>query len=57
MKKFEDRKTNVDKLIEKAAKSLDSNDAMKFSQAALNAANAICSMVAAAKSIRDDQLE
>ena len=31
-------------LIAKAAESHDSNDALKFSQAACNAANALCSL-------------
>lgn len=39
-----DNKQNVETLIEKAAKANDSADAMRFSQAALNAANAMCSL-------------
>lgn len=35
---------NVTKLIEKAADADKADDAMKFAQAALNAANAICSV-------------
>lgn len=35
---------NVQDLSQKAANSDDANDAMKFSQAALNLANAICSL-------------
>ena len=38
----------VQELIEKAAKADDSADAMKFSQAALNAANALCSLAVVA---------
>lgn len=34
----------VEKLIDKAAKASDSNDALKFSQAAVNAANAMCAL-------------
>lgn len=34
----------VEELIDKAAKAADSNDALKFSQAACNAANAICAL-------------
>jgi hypothetical protein len=34
----------VTKLIEKAASAEKPDDAMKFSQAALNAANALCSL-------------
>ena len=34
-------KKHVENLIEKAAKAADSADAMRFSQAALNAANCI----------------
>lgn len=35
---------NVEKMAEKAGKSEDSNDALKFSQAALNTANALKSV-------------
>lgn len=35
-------KTNVEKLIDKAANAEKSDDAMRFSQAATNAANALC---------------
>jgi len=35
-------KTDVDKLIYKAAKAAKSEDAMRYSQAACNAANALC---------------
>jgi len=35
---------NVKKLIEKAAKVDDAGEAMKFAQAAANAANAICAL-------------
>ncbi len=41
-------KTEVEKLIEKAAKADKSEDAMRFSQAACNAANALCSVRTAA---------
>lgn len=40
---------DVKTLIEKAAKANDSGDAMRFSQAALNAANALCSLAVAEK--------
>jgi len=36
--------SEVKKLIEKAANAEKADDAMKFSQAALNAANAMCSL-------------
>jgi hypothetical protein len=36
--------SEVTKLIEKAANADKADDAMKFSQAALNAANALCSL-------------
>lgn len=39
-------KTNVESLIAKAAQAAKSEDAMRFSQAALNAANAMCSIQA-----------
>lgn len=35
---------HIEKLIEKAADANDSADAMRFSQAAANAANAMCSL-------------
>ena len=35
---------HVETLIEKAAKCQDSGDAMRFSQAACNAANAVCAI-------------
>lgn len=38
---------HVQDMIEKAAKSDKSDDALKFSQAACNAANAMCSLKAA----------
>lgn len=40
----------VEEMIEKAAKADKSDDALKFSQAACNAANAMCAL-ASAKSI------
>ena len=39
----------VKELIGKAAKSDKADDAMKFSQAALNAANALCSLAVVEK--------
>lgn len=39
--------THVNELITKAAKTEKADDAMKFSQAACNAANAMCSLNAA----------
>lgn len=44
-------KTAVDQLIDKAAKADKSDDALKFSQAACNAANALCA-VASEKTIK-----
>lgn len=40
---------HIEAMIEKAAKAEESNDAMKFSQAALNAANALCSLAVVEK--------
>ena len=34
----------VEEMIEKAAKAVKSDDALKFSQAACNAANAMCAL-------------
>lgn len=42
-------KKHVESMIEKAAKTDKSEDAMRFSQAAVNAANAMCSLGAATK--------
>ena len=39
-----DLKKNVEEMIEKAAKADKPDDAMKFSQAAVNAANAMCAL-------------
>lgn len=39
--------TNVNALIDKAAKASKADEAMKFSQAACNAANAMCSLATA----------
>jgi hypothetical protein len=36
--------SQIEELIDKAAKSTTADDAMKFSQAALNAANALCAL-------------
>lgn len=36
--------SEVKKLVEKASQAEKSDDAMKFAQAALNAANAMCSL-------------
>lgn len=44
-----DFKKCVESLIEKAEKVADSNDALKFSQAATNVANAMCALKAAEK--------
>lgn len=43
-----DLKKHVEDMISEAAKAKDSQDAMRFSQAALNAANAMCSLATAA---------
>lgn len=42
---------HVETMIEKAAKSDKSDDALKFSQAACNAANAMCAL-ASSKTIK-----
>lgn len=39
-------KSEVKSLIEKAAKADKADDAMKFSQAAVNSANALCALKA-----------
>ena len=44
-----DQKQHIESLIAKAADAKDSNDAMRYAQAALNAANALCSLSAAMK--------
>lgn len=40
---------NVETLLDKSAKATDSGDAMRFAQAALNAANAMCALATALK--------
>ncbi len=42
----------VEELIDKAAKASHSHEALHYSQAALNAANAICSLGAAEKNAK-----
>lgn len=42
-----DKTKQVEELIDKAAKSEKSDDALRFSQAACNAANAMCAVKAA----------
>ena len=46
---MDDKKNAVEKLIEKAAGAEKSEDAMRFSQAACNAANAMCGLKTALK--------
>jgi hypothetical protein len=38
------KRTEVEQMIDKAAKADKPDDAMKFAQAALNAANALCAL-------------
>lgn len=45
----EDLKKQIESLIAKSEKAEKSEDALRFSQAALNSANAVCSMNAANK--------
>ncbi len=45
-----DKRTQIESLIDKAAKAEKSEDAVRFSQAACNAANALCGLKAAQKS-------
>jgi uncharacterized protein involved in propanediol utilization len=42
-----DKTKEVEELIDKAAKATKSEDALRFSQAACNSANAMCSLKAA----------
>lgn len=45
-----DKKTDhVETLLKKAVSAFDSGDAMRFAQAACNAANALCAVKTAAK--------
>jgi hypothetical protein len=43
------KRKEIEEMIDKAAKADKPDDAMKFSQAALNAANALCSLKVAEK--------
>lgn len=50
--------TAIQTLIENAASAEDSSDAMRYSQAACNVANALCSQAHAARSgITDEQID
>ena len=42
-----DKNKEIEALIDKAAKAEDSGDALRFSQAACNAANALCAAASA----------
>ena len=44
----DDKSKEIHELIDKAAKAEKSDDALRFSQAACNAANAICALKSAA---------
>ena len=44
-----DRKQHIKDLVRKAANAADSGDAMKFSQAACNAANALATLTSTAE--------
>ena len=46
---MDDKQKEVQKLIEKAAEAEKSEDAMRFSQAACNCANAMCALNAAGR--------
>lgn len=46
-----DVSAEVESLVKKAAQTSDANDALKFSQAACNSANAMCALAAAKKAI------
>jgi hypothetical protein len=44
-------------LVKKAAEAVDANDAMKFSQAAVNAANAMCALQTALQWVKERDME
>lgn len=48
----EDLKKHVETMVKRAAEAVDSGDAMRFSQAAQNAANAMCALGSAEKESR-----
>ena len=48
--KNKEDKNHAEKLLDKALASEDSGDSMRFSQAALNAANALCALTNLANS-------
>lgn len=48
-----DVSAEVESLVKKAAEALDSNDALKFSQAACNSANAMGALAMAKKQIKE----
>lgn len=51
-----DQNDEVQTLLKKAAEAPDSGDAMRFSQAALNAANAVAVMVHTGIAVEDSRL-
>lgn len=50
---MDEQKKQIETLIRKAAEAADANDAMKFSQAATNAANAMCALQTAVQWARE----
>lgn len=50
---MEDLKKHIEALIAKSAETAESGDAMRYSQAAVNAANAMCSLHEALNSARN----
>lgn len=48
-----DMKTYVETMIKKAAEAQKADDAMKFAQAACNAANAMCALGTALNAVKD----
>jgi hypothetical protein len=48
-----EQKKQIETLVKKAAEAVDANDAMKFSQAATNAANAMCALQTALQWVKE----
>lgn len=50
---YEDQKKQIETLIARAAEARMSDDAMRFSQAACNASNALCTLIDAVLKVSD----
>ena len=54
---MDEQRKQIETLIKKAAEADDANDAMKFAQAATNAANAMCALQTALQWVKERDME